>query len=172
LHHDLHCCYRFSPVPNKPPLQVKEDRKPSTEPLSRLHIVGKPTSVQFAYAGYKDNIEAFLHSTYVGKKVIVGAGLSYPITTDFTDIPLRSPASMAAFKKPPSQTTKDAMAIKWAPYLPKFEVTKKKSQVNILFEGSPTEFGTAVIIEEDGEDGEDATMGGEHDLVTNADDLF
>jgi hypothetical protein len=123
--------------PTNPLFESKKIGNLAQVPLSRLHIVGKPSQAQFAYAGYKDNIEAFLYATYAKKKVIVGSGVVYPITEDINDLPLSSPASVAAFKKPPSQATKDKMMEAWAAYYPKFEVTKKKAQVNILFEGIP-----------------------------------
>lgn len=49
---------------------------------SDLLIFGKSDSEQLAYAGYKQNIEAFVLATAIQKKVFAGQP-SYPLNTIF-----------------------------------------------------------------------------------------
>jgi hypothetical protein len=65
-------------------------------------VIGKPTAVQIAFSGYKDNIEAFLYAAAIKQKVITTAG-HFPIPADYVpDVPLSLPQTIFRLSKKPN----------------------------------------------------------------------
>jgi hypothetical protein len=67
-----------------------------------ITLFGKPTIVQVAYSGYKDNIEAFLYATATGKKVSTNTG-HFPIPHTYVpSVPLPYPQTIFRLAKKPN----------------------------------------------------------------------
>jgi len=74
--------------------------------LSELTIFAKPIGEQYAYGGYKQNIEAFLWATYKGTKVFTG-GEEYPVGEDYIPtVPIPLPKIIIRTNLPKDQTAK------------------------------------------------------------------
>jgi len=70
--------------------------------ISDVVCFGKADQNQVAFSGYKDNIEAFLHATAVGKKTSISAG-HFPIPFDYIPtVPLPLPRTLFKLAKKPS----------------------------------------------------------------------
>lgn len=66
--------------------------------LSQLHVMAKPTVTQFAYGGYRNNIEAFVAATLYKKKTLTNQE-AYPLPRDYTPtVPLPLPQVICKFK--------------------------------------------------------------------------
>jgi len=74
--------------------------------LSEITVFAKPISEQFAYAGYKHNLESFLWSTMKGEKVFTG-GEEYPIRDDYIPtVPIPLPKVIIRTNLPRDQGAK------------------------------------------------------------------
>lgn len=76
--------------------------------LSQLHIFSKPYQPQFAYGGYKSNIEAFVAATILKKKLLTNQA-EYPLLDDYIPtVPLPLPQVICKLKSSltSAQTTK------------------------------------------------------------------
>lgn len=84
-------------------IAFKERGIPLTQTrVSDITILGRARSVQLAYSGYKDNIEAFLLATASGKKVTTN-GSVYTIPDDYVPtVPLEFPQTILKLAKAPS----------------------------------------------------------------------
>jgi hypothetical protein len=81
--------------------------------LSQIHVLAKPHEPQFAYGGYKSNIEAFVAATIRKEKLLTNQE-EYPLPETYTPtVPLPLPQVICKLKSSLSQSQVTKIIEKW-----------------------------------------------------------